>query len=95
MMSDLGICPFTNGAEMAGLPMGNVFYCVDRNDKMEDVYARYWEEVVRVEQENEKDLSTTLLIIPEFCLNNVELFENFCNSLTHPLESLQVEVRVH
>lgn len=91
MMSDLGICPFTNGAEKAGLPMGKVFYCVDRNDKMEDVYARYWKEVIRVEQSNEKDLSTTLLIIPEFCINNVELFENFSNSLTDPLESLHVE----
>lgn len=92
MMSDMGICPFTNGAEMAGLPMGQVYYTVDRCTSMEDMYAGYWKEVVRVEQMPEKDLSTTLLIAPEFCLDNVELFENFSNSLTHPLEALEVEV---
>lgn len=91
MMSDMGICPFTNGAEMAGLPMGQVYYCVDRCESMEDMYASYWEEVVRVEQMDEKDLSTTLLIAPEFCLDNVELFENFSSSLTNPLETLQIE----
>ena len=92
MMSDMGVCPFTNGAEMAGLPMGQVYYTVDRSTSMEDMYAVYWKEVVRVEQMPEKELSTTLLIAPEFCLDNVELFENFSNSLTHPLEALQVEV---
>eukprot|EP00559_Dactyliosolen_fragilissimus_P002274 CAMPEP_0184859456 /NCGR_PEP_ID=MMETSP0580-20130426/4456_1 /TAXON_ID=1118495 /ORGANISM="Dactyliosolen fragilissimus" /LENGTH=696 /DNA_ID=CAMNT_0027356095 /DNA_START=74 /DNA_END=2164 /DNA_ORIENTATION=- len=91
MMSDMGVCPFTNGAEMAGLPMGQVFYTTDRSTSVEDVYARYWKEVVRVEQNNEKDLSTTLLILPKFLINNVELFENFSNSLTHPLEPLDIE----
>eukprot|EP00978_Attheya_sp_CCMP212_P032559 scaffold127838_cov46-Attheya_sp.AAC.1 len=91
MMSDMGICPFTSGPDLAGLPMGQVFYTVDRSTKMEDMYARYWKEVVRVEQNNEKDLSTTLLVAPEFCLENVELFENFSTTLTQPLEALGVE----
>merc|ERR1711957_510610 len=26
VMSDMGICPFTSGADMAGLPIGKVFY---------------------------------------------------------------------
>jgi len=91
MMSDMGVCPFTSGSEMAGLPMGQVYYTVDRCSSMEDMYASYWKEVVRVEQMDEKDLSTTLLIAPEFCLNNIELFENFSNSLTQPLEALKVE----
>jgi hypothetical protein len=94
MMSDMGVCPFTSGAEMAGLPMGKVYYTVDRITKMEEMYASYWKEVVRVEQSPEKELSTTLLIAPEFCINNVEIFENFSNSLTQPLESLEVEVRL-
>lgn len=91
MMSDMGICPFTSGSEKAGLPMGDVYYTVDRSTTMEEMYAIYWKEVVRVEQSNEKDLSTTLLIAPEFCMDNIELFENFSNSLTHPLEVLKVE----
>jgi hypothetical protein len=92
MMSDMGICPFTRGADMAGLPMGKVFYTVDRSVSVEEMYARYWEEVVRVEKTPEKDLSTTLLIAPEFLIDNIEMFENFSNTLTHPLEGLQVEV---
>lgn len=91
IMSDMGICPFTNGPEMAGLPMGQVYYCVDRSDTYESIYARYWREVVRVEQSSEKDLSTTLLICPDFCIDNVEAYENFCNTLTAPLEVLDIE----
>ena len=92
IMSDMGICPFTKGADFAGLPMGKVFYITDRSTSVEDMYAKYWAEVVRVEQSPEKELSTTLLITPEFLIDNVELFENFSNSLTQPLESLGVEV---
>ena len=73
------------------IPMGKVFYTVDRSDNFESVYARYWKEVVRVEQNPEKELSTTLLITPEFCTNNVEAYENFCTTLTQPLEVLGVE----
>jgi hypothetical protein len=29
MMSDMGICPFTSGPNMAGLPMGPVFYAIN------------------------------------------------------------------
>jgi hypothetical protein len=91
LMSDMGICPFTQGAELAGLPMGPVFYTVDRATSMEDMYARYWKEVVRIEQQSEKDISTTLLIAPEFYIDNVELFESFSNTLTQPLTALGVE----
>jgi hypothetical protein len=92
VMSDMGICPFTKGADMAGLPMGKVFYEVDRSTAVEEMYAKYWKEVVRVEQSNEQDLSTTLLITPEFMIDNVEMFENFSSTLTQPLEALNVEV---
>lgn len=91
MMSDMGVCPFTQGAEKAGLPVGQVFYTVDRTVGFEDMYTRYWKEVSRLEQNNEKDLSTTLLIAPEFCLENLELFESFTNTLTQPLAALGVE----
>ena len=93
MMSDMGVCPFTNGSEMAGLPMGKGFYTVERTTTIEEIYARYWEEVVRVDSNDEKELSTTLMIAPEFLIDNVEMFENFSQSLTQPLESLNVEVR--
>jgi hypothetical protein len=91
MMSDMALCPFTSGADKAGLPMGPVFYTVDRCSGVEQVYAQYWKEVVRVEQATESELSTTLLILPEFALNNVEAYENVCNTLTQPMETLKME----
>lgn len=91
MMSNMGICPFTSGPDMAGLPLGKVFYTVDRCEKIEHVYASYWKELVRLERNNPKELSTTLLLLPEFALNNIELFENFSLTLTNPLESLKLE----
>jgi hypothetical protein len=89
--SDMGVCPFTKGSELAGLPMGPVYYTVDRSTSMEDMYARYWQEVARVEEQPEEQLSTTLLIAPEFCMDQVEIFENFSTTLTQPLSALGVE----
>lgn len=91
MMSDLGICPFTAGPDLAGLPVGNVFYRVDRSNHFEDMYHQYWREVVRLERNNEKDMSTILLITPEFCLDNLELFDSFTTTLTQPLIPLEIE----
>jgi hypothetical protein len=91
VMTDMGICPFTQGPDKAGLPIGNVFYCVDRSTGFEDIYAKYWKEVVRIERNPEKDIATTLLITPEFCLDNVELFDSFTTTLTQPLVGLKIE----
>jgi len=91
MMSNMGVCPFTSGPDMAGLPLGKVFYTVDRMTKVEHVYVSYWRELVRMEQSNESDLSTTLLILPEFALHNVEFFENLSTTLTQPLGALELE----
>jgi hypothetical protein len=88
LMSDMGVCPFTASADQAGLPLGTVFYKVERCTSFEEMYAAYWKEVVRVEQSNERELSTTLLIAPELCLDQLELFESFTNTLTQPLTAL-------
>jgi len=93
LMSDMGVCPFTTGSDQAGLPIGDIYYTTDRCSSVEEIYRSYWAEVVRVETSPEKELSTTLLITPNFCADNLELFENFSTSLTKPLESLQLEVR--
>jgi len=90
-MSDMGVCPFTSGHDLAGLPMGKVFYTVDRCSGVEDIYAQYWNEVVRVEGSSEKELSTTLMICPEFCMDNIEQFETFSNTLTQSLTGLGME----
>lgn len=46
---------------------------------------------MRVENAEETELSTTLQIMPEFCMDNVEVFESFSNTLTQSLEALGVE----
>jgi hypothetical protein len=92
LMSDMGICPFTQGPDRAGLPVGNVFYRVDRRgDRVEDAYAQFWREASRLENVPERDLSTTLLIVPNLFPTNVEMYENFSNTLTQALSGLQVE----
>ena len=52
MMSNMGVCPFTSGSDMAGLPMGKVFYEIERTNLAESLYEKYWNEVVRVEKSN-------------------------------------------
>ncbi|CAN0122485.1 unnamed protein product, partial [Ectocarpus fasciculatus] len=44
-----------------------------------------------VSETNERSLSTTLLITPEFSLNNAEAFEVIGQTLTQPLEALHLE----
>mmetsp|Transcript_25892 Transcript_25892/g.63410 ORF Transcript_25892/g.63410 Transcript_25892/m.63410 type:complete len:544 (-) Transcript_25892:60-1691(-) len=92
--SDMGICPFSKGAEEAGLPIGPVYYCIDRSTSLEDMYARYWAEVVRVEEQDQSELSTTLLVAPEFCMDQIEIFEQFSTTLTQPLSALDLEASI-
>jgi hypothetical protein len=56
MMSSLALCPFTSGAEMAGLPMGQIRYEVDRIKSIEGVYEKYWNEVMLMDEANEKEV---------------------------------------
>jgi len=44
-----------------------------------------------MEQQSQDDLSTTLLIAPEFYIDNVELFETFSTTLTQPLTAMGIE----
>ncbi|KAL7484364.1 hypothetical protein ACHAW6_009998 [Cyclotella cf. meneghiniana] len=91
MMADLALCPFTQSAEKSGIPLGPVRYHVDRVTGMEDAYAAYWQEVCRIEAAEEKDISTTLHVLPEFCMNSVEMFEQWADTLTGTLEALGIE----
>merc|ERR1711981_81686 len=89
MMSDMGLCPFTSGDQMAGLPMGKARYEVDRAKTVEAVYEQYWREVALLDESNYKEVSTTLLIVPEFCMGGnygVDFFESFSSTLSGTLE---------
>ena len=85
MMADLALCPFTRSGEKSGIPLGPVRYAVDRVNSMEGAYAAYWQEVCLIEGVSEADVSTTLQILPEFCMNSVEseFFFNWACIFTH------------
>mmetsp|Transcript_6043 Transcript_6043/g.11861 ORF Transcript_6043/g.11861 Transcript_6043/m.11861 type:complete len:620 (-) Transcript_6043:137-1996(-) len=91
MMADLALCPFTKSAEKSGIPMGPVRYAIDRATTMEDAYVAYWNEVCRIEGADQDTISTTLQILPEFCMNSVEMFEQWADTLTGTLEALGIE----
>ena len=91
VVADMGICPFTTSASKAGLPLGQVHYPVSRAETPESIYAAYWHEVALLESAPERALSTTLLVTPLFGLVNPEAFMALSDTLTKPLESLELE----
>jgi len=88
IVADLGICPFATSAEKAGLPLGPVSYPVCRASTAEEIFLAFWEEVTKLQSNSDKDQSTTLLILPNFCQNNADAFDNFAGILTKTLEPL-------
>jgi len=90
----MGICPFTTSAEKAGLPLGMVHYPISRANVAEEIYRDYWGEVALLINSDQKKLSTTLLILPNFGAENVEGFDAFTGSLTQPLEPLGLEKHI-
>ncbi|GMI00828.1 hypothetical protein TrLO_g13555 [Triparma laevis f. longispina] len=97
LMSNMGICPFTSGDSLAGLPIGKIRYVVTRCTTVEELYERYWEEVKIVDESDEKEVSTTLLIAPEIFMKGnlgVESFEAFSSTLTQTLETGPIAERL-
>ena len=88
MMADLALCPFTQSATKSGIPLGPVRYHIDRVSTFEEAYMAYWSEVCKIESVDESEISTTLHILPQFCMNTVELFEQWADTLTGTLEAL-------
>lgn len=88
MMADLALCPFTQSSSRSGIPLGPVRYHIDRVTTFEDAYMAYWAEVCIIENVDEHEISTTLQILPQFCMNTVELFEQWADTLTGTLEAL-------
>jgi hypothetical protein len=90
MMADLALCPFTQSSSRSGIPPGPVRYAVDRSARTpEEAYASYWSEVAEVQSSPESELSTTLHVLPRFCVgksaSGVESFEQWADTLTGTL----------
>jgi len=94
-MSNVGINPFlTEIDKSTGLPIGPV-YSPTTTDRcsMPEMYHSYWQEVARIENTAESQLSTTLLMAPNFASNS-ELFEGFYTTLKDSLELLELEKQI-
>ncbi|KAJ1480739.1 hypothetical protein T484DRAFT_1809680 [Baffinella frigidus] len=88
IVSDMGVCPFSKNPDQAGLPAGPVHYPISRQTRVEDMY---WKEVNFLVSSDPKEFSTTLHILPNFCISNVEAFTSWTDTLTAPLEALGIE----
>lgn len=91
VVAGLGVCPFATSSSRAGLPLGDVSYPIDRAVSAEEIYESFWKEVRRLQQEDERALSTTLLITPEFCMANADAFDAFSVTITKALEPLALD----
>ncbi|KAA8490799.1 hypothetical protein FVE85_1246 [Porphyridium purpureum] len=89
---DLGVCPFTSSsASRAGVPMGEVRYEIVTQSTPEEVFAAFWREIELMQKTDERALSTTLMITPNFFQYNAEGFDSFCATLTSALTVLNVQ----
>jgi len=74
-----------------------VRYTVSRAKNCDQAFLAYWKEVQALLSVPERDISTVLLVFPEFDLfGNYEVFENYCDSLSDSLScsSLALEDEV-
>jgi hypothetical protein len=94
VIAGLGVCPFAVNAEKAGLPVGQIHYPISGSTTAEAVYHDYWREVEYLLSSDERSVSTTLLVTPQFGLENVEAFDILSTSLTQPLELLGLETAI-
>lgn len=88
------VCPFSSTADRAGLPAGGVSYPITRATSGEEVYERFWEQVVGLGVTEERQISTVLLLAPRFALHCPDGFDAFANTLNAALTELRVEEQI-
>jgi hypothetical protein len=78
--------------------MGAIRYELTRESSPEAIYSKYWREVALMSGGegalNEKQLSTTLLITPNFGLRNREFFEVRTLSLSPRVISINIIIMI-
>lgn len=88
------VCPFSSDVERAGLPAGVVSYPINRATIAEDIYAAFWEQVVELSITEERELSTVLLVTPDFAMYSAGGFDLFADSLNAALTDLKLESQI-
>ncbi|KAJ1620125.1 hypothetical protein T492DRAFT_1080108 [Pavlovales sp. CCMP2436] len=77
----MGVCPFSNSADRAGLPQGGVSYPITKTRVADEIYLEFWHQVQLLDQTDERLLSTTLLITPDFMAQSPGGFDQFADTL--------------
>ena len=79
MIADFGACPFTIDANRAGPQKGNIRYHISHARTIEEAMYDYWKEVQYLENVDEKDISTTLLVFsnPQLFTDDITIFEDY------------------
>ena len=95
-MADVGVCPFTQNGDRAGLgmPAGKIRYEVTDASLPEEIYRDFWSEVVALLESPVEELSTSLLICPSFCTDestSIDGFLTFTQTLTDLLTTLHLD----
>jgi hypothetical protein len=90
MIVDAAVCPFMMSAVRGGLPAGQVRYAVSHVTTPERIYREFWNEVALLRRTPSKDVSTTLLVLPEL-VQGIEGFDAITTPLSAALEALQLD----
>eukprot|EP00310_Coccolithus_braarudii_P017854 CAMPEP_0183354278 /NCGR_PEP_ID=MMETSP0164_2-20130417/37216_1 /TAXON_ID=221442 /ORGANISM="Coccolithus pelagicus ssp braarudi, Strain PLY182g" /LENGTH=415 /DNA_ID=CAMNT_0025527133 /DNA_START=15 /DNA_END=1262 /DNA_ORIENTATION=+ len=85
------VCPFSSSVERAGLPAGAVSYPISRATTVEQVYQAFWEQVELLAHTDERQLSTVLLVVPDFAVGSADGYDAFASTLNEALTSMQFE----
>ena len=88
---DMKVCPFSVDANRAGLPVGGVTYPITHATTGEEVYERFWEQVLELQATEEKDISTVLLLTPRFGQYSAGAYDMLADTLNEALGDLGVE----
>lgn len=92
---NIGICPYTQNADLAGIPTGKIRYEVSNANDISQAYEDYWKEVFLLQSSLVYEITTTLLIYPNvFEFQNIENFETFSLELDAAVEEAMLSAEI-
>lgn len=91
MIVHMKVCPFSSSVERAGMPQGGVSYPITRAKTAEAVYAQFWQQVLELDATDERELSTVLLITPDFAMYAPGGYDALADTLNGALTELGME----
>mmetsp|Transcript_135706 Transcript_135706/g.247463 ORF Transcript_135706/g.247463 Transcript_135706/m.247463 type:complete len:471 (-) Transcript_135706:131-1543(-) len=88
------VCPFSNTADKAGIPIGGVSYPITRAFTAEEIYENFWTQVLELRATNEVSMATVLLLTPNFMYHAPGGYDALADTLNSGLSLLGFEKEV-